>query len=136
MNTESPEYKNVRELVAKHLWYYNTRSRLTWDGATDKRKSFWRDKAKQILLIKGILIEADDQKLPLTNMEKYLDENHCLTFNDDGTRERHIEPYYPKPTEEYPVTKVHIRGEYVASRLSHELETQKDMLNAGFRRVV
>ncbi len=64
MNTESPEYKNVRELVAKHLWYENTRSRLTWDSATDKRKLFWHNKADHILLIKGILIEADDQRLP------------------------------------------------------------------------
>ena len=87
----------------------------------------------------GYVKLAEDQSLPLTRMELLLQEYKCLEIKDNGERIRHILPYYPEPTEEFPLTKLHTRGKYIADKLRSELDAQQDMLmvrnGIGWRKV-
>ena len=72
MNTQSPEYKRVREEIAKELCMQSSLvSDLTeyqkcayWEGIHETWRKKYRKRADSILTIKGIVILADNQSAP------------------------------------------------------------------------
>jgi len=55
--------ERIREEIAKMIWYWH-HTVNNWEMAWDWVKDAHREKADQILSIKGIRIEADNQDLP------------------------------------------------------------------------
>ncbi|MCJ7457408.1 MAG: hypothetical protein MUP17_00230 [candidate division Zixibacteria bacterium] len=129
------DYPDVWQAMATHA--FNLFKQTRWQSpesclkcADDYAKAF-PELAKE----DGYVRLSKDQSLPLTKMELFLQDNQCLEIKENGDRIRYLKPYYPEPTEKYPLTRLHIKGECVASRLQSELEAQQDMLKANFRKV-
>ena len=58
------EEERVREKIARHLWVNMHLASEPWGKAWDWVRGVYLEYTDQILAIKGIRIEADDQSLP------------------------------------------------------------------------
>lgn len=85
----------------------------------------------------GLVLKVEGE-LPLTKTEEFLlDYNGIKQSDGEGimSRSRTILPYYPPPSEKYPLTKLHLDGEHIGQRLTGELDSYDRLLKAGYKLV-
>jgi len=89
------------------------------------------DDFRRYLHSQGVVVKVE-KALPYTDMEKLLDDWGFISIDNNGMRHRTIPICLPPPTKEYPRTKLHLEGEYLATCLKTELRAQEQMQDAGF----
>jgi len=68
------EEERIREEIAEQIYIWNSGiGSISWNLLFEPIKKAYRIKANQILSIKGIRVEADNQDLPKYTLEDYPD---------------------------------------------------------------